>query len=325
MTINPKPQSAIEQVLLALLPGLALTLWVNTWGFLLQWFLCLSSAWALDALFSRRPLTQPKPLFGQPWLHDGSSTLTATLLALTLPPYTPAWLAILAISAALGSKALLGGQGRNPINPAMLGYSLMLLAFPALLANAAHVSGLNFSQTLQALLGQMPTLDGWSQATVLDSLKHNNRLTQDELFSQNPAFGYLAAHGSEWANLAFAAGGLYLLKKRIIQWYIPVGVLAGIGLMSLFFWHGSGSNSNGSPLFHWLAGATLLGAFFIATEPISAPQKKSAAVLFGLSIGGLTYFLRIGSIYPDGLAIAVVLMNIASPWLSQITARRSCP
>src|SRR3989338_9262244 len=87
--------------------------------------------------------------------------------------------------------------------------------------------------------------------------------------SQNPAFGYLGGAATEAVNLAFLAGGLYLLHKRLFTWHAPVGMLAGLAVMSLLFWNGSGSDSNGSPLFHLLTGATMLGAFFIVTDPVS--------------------------------------------------------
>ncbi|MGK9517961.1 RnfABCDGE type electron transport complex subunit D, partial [Salmonella enterica subsp. enterica] len=88
----------------------------------------------------------------------------------------------------------------------------------------------------------------------LDTLRINNSLTIDELFASNPAFGQIGGTGSEWVNLAFLAGGVFLLQQRVFSWHAPVGMLASLFVISLLGWNGSGSDSNGSPLFHLLTG-----------------------------------------------------------------------
>src|SRR5690606_13180604 len=103
----------------------------------------------------------------------------------------------------------------------------------------------------QHILGIVPMPDGWSQTTALDVMKLNKSLTMEEMWA-NPAFGHFGGIGSEVVNLAFLAGGLFLLHKRLFSWHAPVGMRAALTLMSLVFWNGSGSDSNGSPLFHLL-------------------------------------------------------------------------
>ena len=166
------------------------------------------------------------------------------------------------------------------------------------------------STSLCAIATSLP--DGWTQATALDLLKVNKSLTIDELWA-NPAFGHFGGIGSEVVNLAFLAGGLFLLHKRLFSWHAPVGMLAALALMSLLFWNGSGSDSHGSPLFHLLSGATMLGAFFIVTDPVSGATSNQGRLIFGAGVGILVYVIRAWGGYPDAVAFAVLLMNLSAP------------
>jgi electron transport complex protein RnfD len=257
----------------------------------------------------------------QPTLSDGSAVVSATLLAAALPPYCPWWLTVTAVaSGLLFGKHLYGGVGKNPFNPAMLGFALVMVMFPQPMTHwPAH--GLNLTATFQQTfnVGQAP--DAWAQATALDSLRINKSLTMDELFASNSAFGHFGGRGVEWLNLAFLAGGLFLLQRRVIAWHAPVGMLASLFVVSLLCWNGSGSDSHGSPLFHLLSGATMLGAFFIITEPVSGARTALARLLFGVGVGLLTYLIRTWGGYPDGVAFAVLLMNLCVPALERFAAR----
>ena len=161
-----------------------------------------------------------------------------------------------------------------------------------------------------------------SQATALDALRLNKSLTIDELFARSPAFGHFGGKGSEWVNLAFLVGGLWLLRQRVFSWHAPLGMLGSLFVISLLCWNGSGSDSHGSPLFHLLTGATVLGAFFIVTEPVSGPKSPTARLLFGAGVGVLTYLIRTWGGYPDGVAFAVLLMNLAVPALERLVAAK---
>ncbi|XKD48717.1 Ion-translocating oxidoreductase complex subunit D [Pseudomonas aeruginosa] len=154
-------------------------------------------------------------------------------------------------------------------------------------------------------------------------LKTDRSLTVDELFAGNPAFGHLGSAGSEWVNLAFLLGGLFLLWRRLFTWHAPLGMLAGLFAMSLLFWNGSGSDSHGSPLFHLFSGATMLGAFFIVTDPVSGATSNRGRLVFGLGVGVLTYVIRAWGGYPDGVAFAVLLMNLAAPTIDYYTRPRT--
>ena len=306
-----RQQQAMQRLLMAATPGLLVLFWLYGWGVLINLLLAGTCAWVVEAGVRR--------LRGK-GSSDLSGLVSAVLLALALPPYCPWWLCLGAVSSGLLlGKHLYGGK-QNPFNPAMLGYALMLLAFPQPMTHWPASHGLDLLAGLQQVFGlHGETADAWARATALDALRINNSLTIDELFARHPAFGQIAGKGSEWVNLAFLAGGLFLLQQRVFSWHAPVGMLASLFVISLLCWNGSGSDSHGSPLFHLLTGATMLGAFFIITEPVSGAKSARARLLFGVGVGLLTYLIRTWGSYPDGVAFAVLMMNLAVPALERWT------
>ncbi|MHA6125527.1 RnfABCDGE type electron transport complex subunit D [Pseudomonas fluorescens group sp. PF-1] len=317
-TVDERLQQAMQRVLLATLPGMFALFWLYGWGVLINLVLAAVSALAAEAavLKLRKRLLQPT-------LSDGSALVSATLLALALPPYCPWWLTVsAAASAMLFGKHLYGGVGKNPFNPAMLGFALVLVTFPQQMTHWPSSHGMDLMGGLQQVFGFGQLPDAWVQATALDGLRINKSLTMDELFATNPAFGQFGGRGVEWVNLAFLAGGAFLLQQRLFSWHAPVGMLASLFLISLLCWNGSGSDSHGSPLFHLLSGASMLGAFFIVTEPVSGAKSPRARLLFGAGVGLLTYLIRTWGGYPDGVAFAVLLMNLCVPALERFVASR---
>ncbi|QTT87236.1 RnfABCDGE type electron transport complex subunit D [Pseudomonas chlororaphis] len=312
-------QQAMKRVLLATLPGLLALFWLFGWGILINLLLACTTALAVEATVLR---LRQWPL--RPFLGDGSALVSATLLALALPPYCPWWLTVSAAACALlFGKHLYGGVGKNPFNPAMLGYALVLVSFPQQMTHWPASHGLDLLGGLQQIFGialDSTAPDAWAQATALDSLRINKSLTIDELFAGNAAFGHFGGKGVEWVNLAFLAGGAFLLQQRVFSWHAPAGMLGSLFVISLLCWNGSGSDSHGSPFFHLLTGATMLGAFFIVTEPVSGPRSTKARLLFGVGVGLLTYLIRTWGGYPDGVAFAVLLMNLAVPALERLAA-----
>ena len=317
-TGNNRTQRVMLLVLAATLPGVIVLTWLYGAGTLIN--LCWASAVALgvEALLLK---IRQRPV--QFFLRDGSALVTAVLLALALPPYSPWWLALIATgSAIVFGKQLYGGLGQNPFNPAMIGYVVVLVSFPVEMTTWPVPHAVGLGAGLQHILGIAAQPDGWSQATALDVMKLNNSLTVEELWA-NPAFGHFGGIGSEVVNLAFLAGGLFLLHKRLFSWHAPVGMLAALTVMSLVFWNGSGSDSHGSPLFHLLSGATMLGAFFIVTDPVSSATSTQGRLIFGAGVGILVYVIRAWGGYPDGVAFAVLLMNLAAPTIDYYTRPRT--
>ncbi|BFT59345.1 RnfABCDGE type electron transport complex subunit D [Pseudomonas moorei] len=316
--VDERLQQAMQRVLLATLPGTLALFWLYGWGVLINLVLAAVGALAAEAAVLKLRKRSLKPS-----LSDGSALVSATLLALALPPYCPWWLTVsAATSAMLFGKHLYGGVGKNPFNPAMLGFALVLVTFPQQMTHWPTSHGMDLMGGLQQVfsIGQLP--DAWVQATALDSLRINKSLTMDELFATNPAFGHFGGRGVEWVNLAFLAGGAFLLQQRVFSWHAPVGMLASLFVISLLCWNGSGSDSHGSPLFHLLSGASMLGAFFIVTEPVSGAKSPGARLLFGVGVGLLTYLIRTWGGYPDGVAFAVLVMNLCVPALERLVASR---
>jgi len=313
-----RTQRVMLLVLPATLPGVIVLTWLYGAGTLINLAWACAAALGFEAAILK--LRQRPVGF---FLRDGSVLVTAVLLALALPPYSPWWLTLIAAGCAVVfGKQLYGGLGQNPFNPAMIGYVVVLISFPVEMTTWPVPHSVGLGAGLQHILGIASLPDGWTQATALDVLKVNKSLTIDELWS-NPAFGHFGGIGSEVVNLAFLAGGLFLLHKRLFSWHAPVGMLAALVVMSLVFWNGSGSDSNGSPLFHLLSGATMLGAFFIVTDPVSSATSPLGRLIFGVGVGILVYVIRAWGGYPDGVAFGVLLMNLAAPTIDYYTRPRT--
>lgn len=317
----------MQWVILATLPGLAALTWHFGWGPLIQVLLTASFAVLGEALvlWIRHRRVGPA-------LADCSALLTGVLLGLALPAHAPWWIAAIGgLFSVVVAKQLYGGLGQNPFNPAMVGYALLLVSFPLImttswplhrdLATALPGGTLpSFGDTLSGILGLAPRPDAWTMATPLDVYKHQIGAQIHETVMQLPAFGEWRARGWEWVNLAFLAGGLLLLWRRLITWHIPVSFLGALAVCSLVFgW----DEDRYTPLsIHLLAGATMLGAFFIATDPVSAATSRIGKLWYGAGIGVLVYVIRTWGGYPDGVAFAVLLMNFAAPFLDYYTQPR---
>ncbi len=311
-------------VLLALAPGLALYVWVYGPAILVSVALASLTALSVEAVMlklRRRPLV--------PFLGDNSALLTAWLLALSIPPLAPWWLVVVGTAFAIAvAKHLYGGLGNNPFNPAMIGYAVLIVSFPVQMTHwlAPHGLGmveLSMADQLSFIFGgHLPAgtaLDAVTMATPLDTLKtqlHLDRPVGDILAM--PIYGHLAGKGSEIVALGFLVGGIWLLVKRIITWHIPVAFLGTLFATAGVF-HLVDPAHYVAPLFHLTAGAAILGAFFILTDPITGPTTPRGKLIFAAGAGFLTYIIRVFGGYPDGVAFATLLMNICTPVIDAYT------
>ena len=311
-------------VILAALPGLLAQTLFFGWGNLINVVWCIALALAFEAAILK---LRNKPVAFV--LKDNTAAVTGLLLGLSLPQFAPYWVsAVAVISAIVIGKQLYGGLGSNPFNPAMVGYALVLISFPvAMTTNWAEPALLwngapGFGDTLSAIAsGQQTTVDGWTMATPLDEYKHKiaNHTAAEVL--AHPTFGEGIAKGWEWVNGAFLVGGLILIGLRIITWHIPVALVAALAVMSLAF--GSNADQYAPLSLHLLAGGTMLGAFFIATDPVSAATSHQGKLIYGAGIGVLIYLIRSWGNYPDAVAFSVLLMNFAVPFIDHYTPPRT--
>lgn len=320
----PSTAHLMRWVIVATLPGIAAMTYYFGLGVISNVLLAGLLAVGAEALIMT---LRQRPV--RPALQDSSALLTGVLLGVSLPPASPWWLiAVGVLTAVVVAKQLYGGLGHNPFNPAMVGYALLLVSFPTYMTLWAPPQPLSietlFSPTLWAqIIGTLPptALDALSGATPLDAFKHKGEavLASEFWASQPLPEGTLSA----WRNVALAwlAGGLVLIAKRIISWHIPVAMLSSMTLLAALF-YASDPSHFASPLFHLLTGATLFGAFFIATDPVSAATSQRGKLIYGVGIGVLVIIIRTLGGYPDAVAFAVLLMNVCVPLLDLYTVPR---
>jgi electron transport complex protein RnfD len=315
-------QRVMGLVLLALVPGVAV--YVDAFGpaILVQLALAMATALAVEAALLK---ARGRPLGP---LADGSALVTAVLLALCLPPLAPWWLVVTGTAFALVfGKHLYGGLGYNPFNPAMLGYVVLLVSFPAPMSRwVAPDITLSLADSLSAILAPgadavvATAVDAVTQATPLDLVRTElaRALTFDEALA-DPRLGSAA-----WTRvgLAFAAGGALLLATRVIRWHAPVAMLATLALFAAAF-HGGDPGRYPDAAFHLTSGAALLGAFFIVTDPVTAAASNRGRLWYGAAVGALVWLIRTYGGYPDGVAFAVLLMNAAVPLIDHWTRPRA--
>lgn len=314
----------MRQVLYATIPGLLMLTYFFGFGTLVNVALAAGIAIGCETLILK---LRNKPIGF--YLNDYSAVVTAVLLALAIPPTAPWWLTLIGTAfAIIVAKHLYGGLGMNPFNPAMVGYVLLLISFPKEMTTWLPAAGLENSVTVPAitdtlniiLLGANP--DALSGATPLDAFK--TYAGQPEMLDSNAILhGVFAGFGWEWVNVAFLLGGVYLLWRKIITWHIPVGMLLALFLLSGFFNTAVDADNYPSILHHLLSGGTMLGAFFIATDPVTAATSNRGKIIYGFLIGVLTYVIRTWGGYPDAVAFSVLLMNLAAPTLDYYTQPRT--
>lgn len=328
------PQNSVTRVmlrvLLALIPALFAWIWFFGWGIVFN--IVIAGAVAVGAEVLMLSL-RDRPI--QVHLLDLSAVVTAVLLAFCLPPTTPWWITATGVAFAIVfAKHLYGGLGHNPFNPAMAGYVVLLIAFPVELTQWLPPRQLMddgqfpgaFAQLVAILTGELPgpaRLDAISQATPLDVMRTElDRARTVTEITADPRFGDMGGYGWEWVGNGLLLGGIWLIYMKVIRWQIPVAMLGGLLLPAGFFYL-LDPGSHASPAFHLFSGATLLCAFFIATDPVSAATTRLGRLIFGAGIGLLVYVIRTWGGYPDGVAFAVLLMNMAVPLIDRYTKPRT--
>ncbi|NVK18841.1 MAG: RnfABCDGE type electron transport complex subunit D [Methylocystaceae bacterium] len=266
----------------------------------------------------------------KPFIFDGSAVLTGWLLAMTLPPWAPWWIGVVgAILAIAIGKHVFGGLGQNLFNPAMVARVALLISFPVEMTKFTHPTPLFSEKSPDAAaatdvtFGQASTIDGVSSASTLGHIKTEVSLghsAQDliangfDLITQS--LGNVPGSLGETSAISILIGGLFLLAMRVISWHIPLSMIVGVGLFAQIFHTIDPSKYAGADV-HILGGATLLGAFFIATDLVTSPVSKTAQIIFGFAIGVLVYIIRTWGGYPEGMAFAVLLMNAVTPLLDR--------
>lgn len=335
----------MQQVVYACLPGVAIGTWFFGYGFLINIAIAVICALGFEALAMKIRGEDP----GR-HLRDNSVIVTGVLFALTIPPGMSLWLVVLGIGfAVLLAKHAFGGLGQNPFNPAMCGYVFLLLAFPLEMVSwhipndkllEGHLledqsfSPLGWSGLQQSLIATftflsgdnstlVPGIDGIAMATPLVEFKLAGSSAVLAAFENDTTlWSRDAGTGWELMNIGYLLGGMYLLYRRIISWHVPLSIIIALITLSGLFYAPKSFAIHGTPYLHLLGSATMLGAFFIATDPVSAPTTVRGKLFYGVLIGCSIYGIRVWGSYLDSVAIAVLLGNFCAPLLDHLCRPR---
>jgi len=316
-------------VLLALTPATAFGIYQFGWPALFLWLITILSCIIFEAFslwLARKPILS--------YIGDGSAILTGWLLAMTLPPWAPWWIGVLggAIAIILG-KQVFGGVGQNIFNPAMLARVALLISFPVqmtLWVNPLPMFSAMAPGFVDGLLITLKgfSIDAYSGASVMGHVKTeiSNGATLTAALSQTYdntalALGFVNGSLGETSALLILLGGLYLMRKKIISWHIPVAMIVSTALLATIM-HSIDPEHYADALFHVMSGGLILGAFFIATDLVTSPNTKTGQLIFGAGCGLLVYVIRTWGGYPEGVAFAVMLMNAVVPLIDHYVRPR---
>jgi electron transport complex protein RnfD len=303
---NPhSTQSLMRDVIIALLPALAVSIWVYGLSVLYVTAIAVVSCVLVEYLIQ-------KFLFkGAPTICNLSAVVTGILLAFNLPSNIPWWIIVIGAVVAIGvAKMTFGGLGHNPFNPALVGRVFLLIAYPVQMTSFAQPVGGEY-------------VDAFAGATPLAALKAQ-AIEVGDVNLLNMFAGVMPGSMGEIAAAALLVGGLYMLWRRVITWHIPVAVL---GSMAAFAFvvalaQGGGEALYALPAFHLLAGGAMLGAIFMATDYVTSPMTPKGMIIYGVGIGVITMVIRMWGAYPEGMSFAILLMNAVTPLINKYVKPR---
>ncbi len=286
-------------VILALLPATLASIYFFGFKALVIIFTSIATAILTELAFLAARKKDLNAIF------DGSALVTGLLLALTLPPTISISKTIIGAAVAIGiGKQVFGGFGDNIFNPALVGRAFLQAAFPV-------------AMTTWEPTRLMKGVDAVTFATPLGGFKFSHLLTaHKDLFLGNTG-GSLG----ETSALLLLIGGLYLLIRKFIDWRIPVGIFLTVFIFGGAFWIANPQRYP-DPVFHLLAGGLMLGAWFMATDPVTSPVSPAATWIYAAGIGVLVVIIRLFGGMPEGVMYSILIMNAFSPLLDRYLRRR---
>lgn len=279
-----KTNTIMLNVIIALLPALAVGCYIFGLRALLLTAVCVASC-VLFEFLSRKLMKRDNTI------SDLSAVVTGVILAMNLPVTLPIWMAVIGSFVAIVIvKQLFGGIGQNFANPAITARIVLMLSFPTAMTNWAVP--FFYKESADVVTGATPLVSG--DASYID------------LF-----LGKVGGCLGETCALALLIGGLYLAVRRIISLAAPVGFIGTLALFSLIF--------GDDPLYAILSGGVFLGAFFMATDYATTPITTKGKLVFGIGCGIITFIIRHFGSYPEGVSFSILLMNILTPYIEQLT------
>lgn len=320
----PSVSTIMRNVVFALLPIAAWSVWQFGLSALALLLTVSLTCVATEALFNR--------LAGRRnTLTDYSALITGLLLALTLPPGFPLWMAAVAgfVAIALG-KAMFGGLGYNLFNPALVGRAFVQAAFPVAISTwtppfapsrfvelIPSTLTLPFTTPIPTAAWAAAQVDSFSGATPMADWKFNG-VSSDTL---DLLTGMVAGSAGETSALLILLGGLYLALRRMLDWRIPAVILSSAALTAALFWLLDSSHYP-TPLFVLFSGGLMLGAVFMATDMVASPVTPLGVVMFGALIGVVTVIIRYFGGLNEGVMYAILLANACMPLIEHYTQPR---
>ena len=302
ITVSPHIRSSITtggimlDVVIALLPALAAAVWLFGARALYITAICVLACVLSELIFQL--ITKRTPSIG-----DLSAVVTGTLLAFNLPVSIPEWQAIVgSVVAIVIVKQLFGGIGCNFANPAITARIVLLLSFSQSMTYWTTPTGFSGGDLVSSATPLALAAQGTEKLPPLFDL----------------AIGKHAGCMGETCALALLIGGVYLLIRRVITWHTPVAFIGTVFLISFF----AGDFSLETALYQILSGGLMLGAFFMATDYATSPPTGWGKLLFGIGCGVITVAIRLWGTYPEGVSFAILIMNILTPYITKLCARK---
>jgi electron transport complex protein RnfD len=334
ITVSPAPhisqklstRGVMADVIIALTPAMAAAVWYfrlqAVWVTAACVLSCVVSEWLCNVI-RKKPNT----------VGDLSAVLTGVVLAFSLPPSIPLWVAVLGGAfAIIITKMLFGGLGCNVFNPAMASRAFLAASFGMLMttwtvpATMGPVQQKGQEPAVLATVHAENVYEGTAeevaltQATPLGLSKEAIKGKREVAIANNQLkglfWGQVGGCLGETSSLALLIGGAYLLIRRTITIHIPAAVLLSAAIFSGVFYL-IGPDKYTSPVFHLFGGGMLICAFFIATDPVTAPLSVKGMWIFGAGVGTLIMLIRLVGEYPEGVMYAVLIMNAVTPLIDR--------
>lgn len=295
--------SVMRDVILALTPALLAGIWYFGFDAFRVLLLAVAGCVGFEMIMNR--------LLGrQSTIKDLSAALTGILLAMNLPSGSPWWMVIIGSGAAIIlGKAIYGGLGYNPFNPALVARVFLLISFPVQMTRWVVPAGITTGA--DAATGATPLGVAKEAASLGNPLSSIGLPDNTQLL-----LGNIGGSFGEVSALALLAGGAYLLYRGIIRWQIPAGFIGSVVVITGIA-HLAQPERYMNPLFHVLAGGLIIGAFFMATDMVTSPVTRKGMLVFGIGCGVLTSVIRLWGGYPEGVSFAILLMNAVTPLIDR--------
>lgn len=294
-------------VLLSLVPAMLVSFYFFGLAAILVTLTAIVSCLFFEYVIQRYLIKGPTTIF------DGSAIITGTLLAFAVPASLPLWMVVIGSLVAIGiGKMTFGGLGKNIFNPAIVGRVFLMISFPVEMNMYPKPSPMS-TQLTDIITGPTPLAimkEGVAQGENIQYLMPN----VPEYF--NMFLGNVGGSIGEISALAILLGGIYMIVRKIITWEIPTAYIGSVIVFSGILWLVN-PDIYLNPVFHLITGGLMLGALYMATDPVTSPMTQKGMILYGIGCGVLTILIRIFGAYPEGVAFAILIMNAFVPLINK--------